>query len=230
MSVTGRTRARPAINPPISGPASSWRKCEAPAITWSISPPSAAANRRPVSSGSTGSESAHRNSFGRGIRAQGVEHALARLAARHLRRDRQDQRERARSRLGGGVRERRVVAGDHRVAGVVQARPPDEQPDRQILGPLDEPTERHPRFGHLLMPGEQPGVEYDDPRNAVRPLDRHAQPDRAAPVVDDDGGVVEVELVHERRDARRVGVVRVPVDVERLVERPNPGRSGAMQR
>ena len=100
---------------------------------------------------------------------------------------------------------RRLVGGDHLVAGVVLARAADEEADRQVLGALDEVAERDPRVGHLLVPGEQAGVEDHDPRDPIGVLDREPQPDRAAPVVHDDRRVAQVELLEQRRDRRRRG-------------------------
>ena len=48
-------------------------------------------------------------------------------------------------------------------------------------------------------------------------LDREAEPDRAAPVLHDDGRVAQVELFDEPDDRRRVKVVGVVLDPERLV-------------
>src|SRR5690349_13993843 len=50
------------------------------------------------------------------------------------------------------------------------------------------------------------------------------QPDRPAPVVYNGGGLAQVELLDQRRHEVRVAVVRVPVDVGRLVRAPETGQ------
>jgi len=72
----------------------------------------------------------------------------------------------------------------------------------------------------VLAAGEQAGVERDDAVDAVGHLDRYPQPDRAAPVVDDDGGATQVELLEQRQHRLRVAVIAVPADVDRLVRTP----------
>ena len=62
-----------------------------------------------------------------------------------------------------------------------------------------------------------PGVHDHEARDPVGLLDREAEPDRAAPVLDDDGGVAQVELLDEPRDRPGVEVVGVVVEPERLV-------------
>ena len=61
------------------------------------------------------------------------------------------------------------------------------------------------------------GVHDHEPGDPVGLLDREAEPDRAAPVLDDDGGVAQVELLDEPRDRAEVEVVRVVLEPERLV-------------
>ena len=212
---------------PDLGPASSCRKWQAPAITWSTSPPSAAAKRRPVSSGSTGSESAHRISLRPGVAAQRVEHALAGAARPGASgvSGRISGNARAPA-LAAGVRERRVVGGDHLVAGVVQAGPPHEQPDREILGSLDEGAERHPGVVHRLVAGEQAGVEDHDAGDPVGCSTATRRP--IGPPQSWTTTVASRRSSSSTRAAiaRRVAVVGVPADVDRLVRAAEPGQVG----
>ena len=215
-----------AISRPISGPASSWRKWLASAITWSTSVPSAAANRRPVSSGSTGSESAHSTSFGR---------SSSRSASSTRCRPRRPAY-RARSGASAGTRGRRPSTPGSGT-GRRRRRSPRRRGRACTRRLTRKPTGRssvrstksrnaHPGVGHLLVAGEQPGVQDHHPRDPVRVLDRQPQPDRPAPVVHDDGGVAHVELLEQRRHRRGVAVVAVPVDVDRLVRAAEAGQVG----
>ena len=117
------------------------------------------------------------------------------------------------------------------------------RPDRVLQAPRTrKPTGRssvrstkfrnaHPRIGHLLLAGEQAGVEHHDPRDTVRLLDREPQPDRAAPVVHDNRGVTKVQILESsgamQSTCGRSCTSRASIG---LSERPKPGRSGAMQR
>jgi hypothetical protein len=119
--------------------------------------------------------------------------------------------------LRARLRERRVICGGDFVAWVVLARPPHQQGDRQVLGSLHEVTEHLPGVAHALVAGEEPGVGDDEPRHALGLLDRYPQADRPAPVVHDDGGVVQIEVLEERGGVRGMTVVRVPAEVGGLV-------------
>jgi len=101
-----------------------------------------------------------------------------------------------------------------------------QHPDREVLRALDEVAERDPRVAHLLVTGEQAGVEDHHPRDPLRMLDRQPQPDRPAPVVHDDRRVAHIELLEQRSDALRVAVVRVRAHVDRLVGPAEPGQVG----
>ena len=83
--------------------------------------------------------------------------------------------------LRRGIRKRGVIGSDHLLAGVGLACAAHEEPDRQVLGALDEVPEGDPRVRHRLMAGEQPRVEHDDPCDPVGVLDRQPKSHRAAP-------------------------------------------------
>ena len=136
------------------------------------------------------------------------------------------QREGARAGLRGRVGIRRVVGGDHLVARVVLAGAAHEQADRQVLGAGDEVAEGHPGVGHALAAGEQAGVEHHEALDALGVLDGEPQPDRAAPVVHDDRGVAQVELLEQAGGRRYVAVVGVPVEIGRLVRAAEAGEVG----
>ena len=139
---------------------------------------------------------------------------------------RQDQRQRAGAGLAGGVRERRVVGGEHLVGEGRRTAAADELGDGEVLGARDEVAEPRPRLGHRLLAGEQAGVQEHEPRDVLGVLHRIAQADGAAPVVHDVGGLPQVQLGHERRGRHREHVVRVPVDVGRLVGAPEARQVG----
>ena len=101
--------------------------------------------------------------------------------------------------LDCGVRERRLVGGDHLVARVVLAGAADQQPDRQVLGALDEVAERIQASFMCWWPVNRPVSSATMPGDAIGMLDRQPQPDRAAPVVHDDRGVAQVELLEQRQ-------------------------------
>ena len=119
--------------------------------------------------------------------------------------------------FGGDARERGVVGGGDLVAGVAVAAAAHEHPDRQVLGALDEGVEGVPGVAHRLLAGEQAGVHHHEPRDAVGVLDGEPQPDRPAPVVDDERRVAHVEVLEQRGGHRDVAVVGVPVALDRLV-------------
>ncbi len=75
-------------------------------------------------------------------------------------------------------------------------------------------------------PVKGPVSMIDDPREALRVLDRQPQADRPAPVVDDSGRVADVELLEQRRHQLDVAVVRVPGDVGGLVGAAEAGVVG----
>ena len=75
-------------------------------------------------------------------------------------------------------------------------------------------------------PVKGPVSMIDEPREALRVLDREPQADRAAPVVDDRGRVADVELLEQRRHQLDVAVVRVPGEVGGLVGAAEAGVVG----
>ncbi len=182
-----------------------------------------AAKLSPTASGSTGSESPHSISVGRWSSRSASSTRCPGRGPRRVGCLRDQQREGPRAGLRVDARKRRVVGGDHLLARVVLAGAAHEEADRQILGPRDEVAERQPGVAHLLVPGEQAGVEDHDPLDPLRVLDREAQADRAAPVVHDDRRAAQVEILEQRRRQRDVAVVGVPVDVGRLVRATEAG-------
>ena len=77
-------------------------------------------------------------------------------------------------------------------------------------------------LGRRRTAGADPGVQDDDLSDALGVLDGEPQPDRAAPVLDDDRRLAQVELVHEPLDRGVVEVVRVVAVRVGLSERPKP--------
>ena len=77
--------------------------------------------------------------------------------------------------------------------------------------------ERLPGVVHRRRAVEHAAVEDHQARHALGVLDREAQPDRPAPVVDDEGRVADVEVLEQRRRHRHVAVVGVPPALHRLV-------------
>jgi len=99
-----------------------------------------------------------------------------------------------------------------------------QEADRKILGALHEVPKRSPGIGHLLMSGEQPGVENHDPRDSLGMLGGQPKTDRTAPVVHHDRAVAYVELLEQRRHGLGVPVVAVPGKVYRLVGAAEAGK------
>jgi hypothetical protein len=140
----------------------------------------------------------------------------------HIRRGRQHERKRPRSGLRLRRRERGVVGGGDLVAHPPRARVSHQPRDRQVLGALDEAPKSLPGVGHPLCAGEQPGVHHHHPRDPVGVIGRQAEADRIAPVVDHDGRLAQVEVREQRRRDLGMAIVRVPVEVDRLVRAPEP--------
>src|SRR5439155_26343634 len=69
----------------------------------------------------------------------------------------------------------------------------------------------------ILGGREQACVQGDDSSKSVLPLGRHAEPDRTAPVLDDDRGLAKIQRLDERCDRSRMKVVRVIRYLQRLV-------------
>ena len=127
-------------------------------------------------------------------------------------------------------RERGVVALDDLVRKLCDGRDPDELAGNEVgTDPADEVTESQPLLRRSPARPNS-GIEDHEPGDAIRALDREPQSDRPAPVLDDDGGIAQVELVGEALDRRKVEVVGVVLDPGRLVRAPEPevvGRDGA---
>jgi hypothetical protein len=136
---------------------------------------------------------------------------------------RQDQREGTRSGLRLGARIGRLVGGDHVLAGILLAAGLDQEADRHVLVAGDVVAEFEPDLAHLLVAGERAGVHDHDPREALGVLDREPQADRPAPVMDDGGGVSQVELLDQGRHQLDVTIVGVPVEIGGLVGAPEAG-------
>ena len=96
----------------------------------------------------------------------------------------------------------------------------DEHRDRQVLGALNEVAEHLPGIGHRLLAGEQARIHDHHPGDAIGMLDRYAQADRPAPVVNDGRRVAQVEIGEQRRDELGMAIVGIPADVGRLVGAP----------
>ena len=93
-----------------------------------------------------------------------------------------------------------------------------DEPARDDLGAeAAEPVAEAEPFLRRRPPAADAGVHDHEPADPVGALDREPEPDRPAPVLDDDGGVAQVELVGEPRDRADVAVVGVVLEPERLV-------------
>ena len=127
--------------------------------------------------------------------------------------------ERARLRLPH--RERRVVAPDSLVVELRDARDLHEPARGEVRTDLaHERAEAKPRLRRRA--DADAGVEDHEPRDAIRVRHREAQPDRPAPVVDDDRQLSEVEAEGKPLDRASVHVVRVGGLVDRLVRAAEP--------
>ena len=205
----GSARKR-AIRSAISSPLSSWRKCPAPATISAGSAPGMCAAMRSAWAGEkTRSESENRTSAGFSQRDSAVAHLEHRRRGRvvELRRDELGERERAGLGLADG--ERRVVAADRVLVERGDARDLHQAARREV-GPdlTDELAEAEPvRRGRAA--GADARVEDHEPLDAVGMRHGEAEPDRASPVVDDQGEPREVELEREALDRAVVRVVRV---------------------
>ena len=132
-----------------------------------------------------------------------------------LGRDELGEREHAGLRLRG--REGRVVRVDHLVRELRHRRDADELTRYEIGSDApDELAEAQPLVRRRATRADA-GVQDHQARDAIGALDGEPQPDRAAPVLDDDGRLAQVELVGEALDRRVVEVVRVVLDPGRLV-------------
>ncbi|HXH87281.1 MAG TPA: hypothetical protein VNI55_01560 [Gaiellaceae bacterium] len=116
-----------------------------------------------------------------------------------------------------GDRPGRAVGLLDRVVHRLHARDPDELAGDEVAAvAADERAEAEP-FVRGRAPAADPGVHDHEPGDAVGVLDREPQPDRAAPVLYDDGQVSEVELLDEPDDRAAVEVEGVVLDPGRLV-------------
>ncbi len=188
--------------PSSGGSSSAFGSCEA--IT--------SAARRPK----IGSLSEKSTSVGRSNDAQPLAHVEHRGRRRVLRARRHELGEHRDPDPGLRDGERGVVACDH----VVRCRLDERQP-HELAGDDVRADAAHERLEAqpflVRSPRPDTGVEDDQPRHAVGLGDAQTETDRAAPVLHDDGQVLEIELTHEPLDRFVVPVVRVPVAVGRLV-------------
>ena len=88
----------------------------------------------------------------------------------------------------------------------------------------DEVPEAQPLRGR--RPDADARVEQDEPVDALWVPDGEPQPERAAPVVDDERRAPQVELESEALEGGVVAVVRVGLGPERLVRAPEPDQVG----
>ena len=216
---SARELSQSAIRSPICGPASSCRKWLASAITWSISPPSAAANRRPVSSGSTGSESAHRNSFGR-VSPRSASSTRWPAAAPGMS-----------GRQWAGSAETPARRPSTRRSGTApRRRRSPRRRDRscrraRTSSPTGRSSVRSTKLRNaiqasfiVLVAGEQARVEHDDPGDPVGACSTATR----SPIGPPQSCTTTVasrrsSSLEQRQHAVGVAVVAVPVDVDRLV-------------
>ena len=116
-----------------------------------------------------------------------------------------------------GHRPRRAVGLLDLVAHRLHCRDPDELAGNDVRADAaHEVAEAEPLLGRRPAAADT-GVHDHEPRNAVRVLDGEAEPDRPAPVLDDDGEVAQVELLDEPDDRADLEVVGVVLEPERLV-------------
>ena len=180
-----------------------------------------------------GSESEKRTSAGRSQCSSAARTSVIFAARGVLELGRDELRERQDSGLGLGRREGRVVRLDDVVGELGHGGDPDQLARDEIgADSADELAKAQPLLRGRAA-GADPGVEDDEARDAIRPLDRQPESDRPAPVLDDDGRLAQVELVGEALDRGVVEVVGVVLDPRRLVRASEPevvGRDGASAR
>ena len=120
-----------------------------------------------------------------------------------------DERELPGTHLEPNVGKRRLVRAED-IHGPCRGRcVGHDHPDREILGLFDECApgdEPRTRGG---VSGEQTRVHDDEAIETVGVLDGQAQADRAAPILDDGGGCVEIEVLDEVGHELDVAVVGV---------------------
>jgi hypothetical protein len=116
-------------------------------------------------------------------------------------------------------RKRCVVAGDHLVADRLHEGQTEQLSGDDLVA--DAPHERlEPQPFVIRRARTDAGVQHDESRDPLRVLDREAKADRPAPVLHDDRGVPQIELLGESRDRRRMALVRVPLGLRWLVGTP----------
>ena len=121
--------------------------------------------------------------------------------------------------LGAGLArrrgERRLVRADHLSVELGGRRALHDHPDRQVGRALGKGTPGHKALAHPSR--EQPSVHHHEPADLVGVLDSPAQPDRTAPVLNDDRYVVQVDLLEVARERLDMALVGVPILIGRLV-------------
>ena len=152
-----------------------------------------------------GSESEKRTSAGRSQRVKRRPHLdhLRRRRMVGLGRDELGEGEDAGLRLRR--REGCVVRLDDVVARICEARDANELTRDEVgTEPPHELAEPKP-LGRGRTARADAGVEDHEPRHAVGPLDCESEPDRPAPVLDDDRGIAEVDARPRSARSRRSG-------------------------
>ena len=103
----------------------------------------------------------------------------------------------------------------------------DQPADVEHLGILDRVAEHPPDLGHVEVAGREAGVGGHDAREPVGVLGHQSQPEQPAPVLAEQGHLVQVEVVQDQLthplDVAGEGVVR---QCERLVRPPEPDHVG----
>ena len=206
------------IRSAISSPFSSCRKCPAPAT---ISAGPAPGMRDAMCSAATvekiGSESEKRTSAGRSqcssaARTSSIFAALGCSSSVGT-----SSGNASTPAFDSGVGKGALYASTTSSASSVTRGDPDELAGDEVgADAADELAEAQPLLRGRAA-GADPGVQDHEPRDAIRPLDGEPEPDRPAPVLDDDGRLAQVELVGEALDRCVVEVVGVVLDPRRLV-------------
>ena len=212
-----------AMRAPISAPLSSCRKWPAPAtISGPIAPGMWSAIRSAARGEKIGSESEKSTSAGFSQRPSASRTRSIGAVCRVLRLGRYLLGEGEDARLRLGYRPRCAVGLLDLVAHRLDARDANEPAGDQLgPDPAHEGAEAEPLLGRRPAAADA-GVHDDEPRDPLRVLDGQPQADRAAPVLDDDRQVVQVELLDEPPDRAGVEVVGVVLAASGLSERPKP--------
>ena len=94
---------------------------------------------------------------------------------------------------------------EDRVVDLGHGRDPDELAGDELGSDAPHELAEAQPLGRRRAPGADAGVQDDEPSDAIGPLDGEPEPDRAAPVLDDDGRLAEIELVGEALDRASSG-------------------------